>query len=363
MRINRLDGVRAVAILLVMAYHHRSISFIGWGGVDLFFVLSGLLITRILRASAGRETYWSRFYLKRAVRILPPLLLFLAMGLVLSRHVNLLSYAGYALFLGDLLNITPWRSALLMALWSLAVEEHFYMLWPVAVRFFSRRRLLAALALVLLLEPVLRGAATPWIRTYEVIYYLTPFRLDGLAAGSLLALLTEDPAAEAWLRQWSVAGFALTLLAYSGLLELVPQFRLYQNSSVFNSIGYSLMAAICFFFVAWVLLCPSSGAGRVLASRPLVYLGRISYGVYLFEGVVDPATMKLFHIPFDQSNASLLHMLLPLDAAIAIAMAAVSFSFYESPLLRWGNRVAERMQTARGESPGSEQGDAVRSPV
>ncbi|HTF65474.1 MAG TPA: acyltransferase [Edaphobacter sp.] len=184
MRIPRLDGIRAIAILLVFFYHHRLLGGSGRAGVDLFFVLPGLLITRILRASSSKDHYWSRFYLKRSIRILPPLALLFALCLTLDPHMSLWTIAGYSLFLGNVMNITRYANELFLVLWSLAVEEHFYIFWPFAVKFLQRRTLITLVTCVLLIEPILRAAFTPYIQG-ETVYYLTPFRLDSLAAGSL----------------------------------------------------------------------------------------------------------------------------------------------------------------------------------
>lgn len=192
MRLARLDGIRTIAILLVLLTHHRMITQVGWAGVDLFFVLSGFLITRILRSSFTQTTYWSRFYLKRAVRILPPFFILVGFCAIVSHHRSFLSFLGYVLFLGNVMTLTRFDNPLLGVLWSLAVEEHFYLMWPFAIKFIERRQLLLILSGVLLFEPLLRGLATPHLRGWTPIYFLTPFRLDSLAAGALMAILVED---------------------------------------------------------------------------------------------------------------------------------------------------------------------------
>src|ERR1700761_38451 len=104
-RQRQLDGLRGVAILMVMLFHSLLLS-IGWMGVDLFFALSGFLITRILFEARHEPHYWQSFYIKRAGRILPPMVLFLAVVFVTSGHKNIVGMLGYALFLGDYLNTT-----------------------------------------------------------------------------------------------------------------------------------------------------------------------------------------------------------------------------------------------------------------
>lgn len=358
MRLARLDGIRALAILMVILVHHSIIPEFGWAGVDFFFVLSGLLITRILRASTGQTTYWSRFYLKRAVRILPPLLLLLTACVLLTHRVSWIGMAGYALFLGNVVNLTSYGIATLGILWSLAVEEHFYLVWPFAVKHLNRTHLITLLAAVLLLELVLRGLATPHLRSWEPLYELTPFHLDSIAAGALLALLTEQTSAAAWLRQWSGLGVVLLIVTYAGLRTLLPFYR-NADQLPFNIFGYSLIAAIFFCAVGHVLLIPEGWISSMLSARPIVYIGRISYGLYLYETIVLTMLKKAFHLPFGAPNLPALYWLLPVDLLITAAVAGLSFRFVETPILAWGNRLAIRQQIAVGDVTRSEQDEVA----
>jgi len=160
--------------------------------------------------------------------------------------MSLWTIAGYSLFLGNAMNITRSANEFFLVLWSLAVEEHFYIFWPFAVKFLQQRTLITLVTCVLLIEPILRAAFTPYIQG-ETIYYLTPFRLDSLAAGSLLALLTESVFAENWLRRWSITGIFSAVSLYALIRLIMPNFSRDQNSVSFNSIGYSLVTVICFF--------------------------------------------------------------------------------------------------------------------
>ena len=361
MRLSRLDTLRTVAILMVIASHHYLVVELGWAGVDLFFVLSGFLITRILRSSFTRRSYWSRFYLKRAVRILPPLLILFVVAFLLSRHIPLPTFIGYGLFLGNVMNVTKYRNGLFVVLWSLAVEEHFYIFWPFAVRFLSRRNLLLLLAAVLVTEPILRSLATPHVSTFEPIFLLTPFRLDGLAAGAMLALLTEHVAAERWLSRWSFPGLLATAAVFGLLRSLLPTFTRDQNSVSFNGAGYTLIAATCFFIVAWVLLLPKGSINTLLSAPPLVYLGRISYGMYLLHIIVITVLKKRLHIPFGVDGITETQRIFPLELAITIGLAAISFQFYEKPILAWGSRQALRLEAFKGDPSESEQAAVVET--
>ena len=135
----------------------------------------------------------------------------------------------------------------------------------------------------------------------------------------------------------------------------VPNFSRESNSVSFNSIGYSLIAGIAFFFVARVLLVPTGWLSTLLSARPVVYLGRISYGIYLYHKVVFTVLRKAFHIPFDDPDVGALRHLFPVEFAITIILAAISFRSYETPILKWGNRIALRREIAAEDSTASEQ--------
>jgi len=281
-RIARLDGVRALAVVLVFLIHD-DIGRFGWMGVPLFFVLSGFLITGILRRSQADQHFWAPFYLKRATRILPPLVIaFLAAALfskVAWGQVGL-----YELFfsanVAEVLQRN--RTGTLSVLWSLAVEEQFYLFWPFAIRFLERKRLIQILVGVLVAEPILRAAFSPMFATIWPIFFLTPFQLDGLALGSLLALLVEDKAATERVTHWSGWAFGSVGVAFA-LMSTMSVFHRDSNSTLFNSVGYTMVYLLGGCLVAYLLLHPGSLASRLFGSRSLVFLGSISYGFYLFH--------------------------------------------------------------------------------
>lgn len=339
MRLARLDGIRGLAIIMVFAHHVVNFT-PGWVGVDLFFVLSGYLITTILRRDRLDRFFWGPFYLKRAARILPPLLVCLLLAALLThvpwRRVGIY----YVLFAANIAEAhSPLRGDKeLTILWSLAVEEHFYLLWPLAVRFVSRRNLIRILVAVLCLEPVLRGLFTPHIGWWAM-YILTPFRLDGLSAGSLLAVLLEE---ERWAtRIGRIAGPAAAgLLATFALCSLVPSFWFEADSYSFNILGYTLVAATCTFTVAYVLLRAESWLARLLARPWLVFIGLISYGAYLYHVMVVRAVQLLVvWIGFNHMRT-----VSPITAAATVLLAWASYRFYEQPFIRVGHRTVARLQ-------------------
>jgi len=338
-RIDRLDGIRALAIILVFLIH-INIGRFGWQGVSLFFVLSGFLITSILRRSRTNYSFWRPFYIKRATRILPPLLIAFLVAFLFStiawRQVGL-----YELFF--LANFAAWihpqGTGSLTVLWSLAVEEQFYLFWPFAVRYLDRRRLIQLSTGVLIAEPILRAIVSPFCQTSWPIYYLTPFQLDGLAAGSLLAVLVEDATTAETLTKWSGKVFALIAATFLAL-SLTRGFHRDANTVLFNSLGYWLVYLGAAFLIAYVLLRPSTPISRILEWKPAVFLGSISYGFYLFHPVGITLMEKLgVSLKFVHYRT-----LSPLAFVGVAAFSWLSFRYYEKLFIAWGKKVAARLQ-------------------
>ena len=326
-----LDGLRGIAVLLVLLLHHGWLQW-GWVGVDLFFVLSGFLITAILRRTRQDELFWREFWIKRATRILPPLLvLYVAAFLLL--HESLRQIAGYVLLADVFAYAKPVDG--LVPLWSLAVEEHFYMLWPFAVRFLSRRALIRLLVAVLIAEPLLRAAATPLPHSWDFMYFFTPFRLDGLCLGSLLAMVMESAQGRERVGRWSgVACCAFALLALRPLASREPGPGL-----AFNSLIYSVVALGAASLIGYVISHPRSLAARILGWRGLAFTGGISYGLYLYQVPVRSLFLNRYHLTF--------HRTFWLDTPVVFAAAWLSFQFYEKPLILWGKRKASTPQAAQ----------------
>jgi len=339
-----LDGVRGVAIALVLLFHF-SILGIGWVGVDVFFVLSGYLITRILRKQREQDDYWKVFYIKRAKRIAPPLLvLIIASVFLIGANWGTL---GYLFFIGNIVNFTHYNRKILEPLWSLAIEEHYYLLWPIAVRGAGRPRLLTILACAFVAEPLLRLAVTHRIPEHAV-YALTPFHLDGIIAGSALALIAEGGRKLEWLKQHSGKAAAFIALLYLLLKLAMPHVWTRQYDSFgFNGFGYTVIAAGVFCLVAY-LITQDSWLAKLLSFAPLVFLGRISYGLYLYHQVVWwEVARKLY--PNDLYPREEPRLLLPC-LAISLLIAWVSYRFLEMPISRLGGR---RLQPEAAETPGS----------
>ena len=346
-RVSQLDGLRAIAILMVFAHHSTDLFPIGWAGVHLFFVLSGFLITRILWRAREDEFYWAPFYIKRATRIVPPLVpFFITCAFVVSINWKTEGLA-YLFFGANIIqSVHTMPVTELTVLWSLAVEEHFYLLWPFAVRYLQRRSLIVLLAAVMVVEPMARALATRHVSGWSPIYQLTCFQLDGLAAGSLIALLVQDKSCLAWLRRYA-GTCAIVSVAVLAASSINPAFNREQNSVVFNLFGYTLIVLTCAFALAYLFTREHSLVSRALSIRPLIFVGTISYGMYLYTGFIARA-MRWGIAPTAHHRGSIGILKLVLELALTIVVSWFSFHFYETLIIRWGRGKANALSVRGG---------------
>jgi len=337
-----LDGVRGVAILLILGHHLLApigslrfrATFVDslWIGVDLFFVLSGFLITRILLAARDKPRCFRNFYLRRALRIFPLYYAFLAaLGLAAWLSPAAIDHegaitrslpwvAGYATNIFIALR-AEFLTPLLNPLWSLAIEEHFYLLWPLLIFLLPRRALIAA-CIGLIVAPLLLRLAFASSLPSGTLHTLTPFRIDTLAAGSLVAVLMERGPWPAWAAKLLAAILTLTLLLLG--LIWIRGGGLQWNNSIMQPGLYSILAI---FFAALLAAMLQPGlapeAGRLLSHPVLRFFGTYSYSLYLVNvpalilaGLIVDAT------PLAETRIGpMARSLLGLGLAVALAMA------------------------------------------
>ena len=333
-----LDGVRGVAILLVFTYHLFARQLPGaFLGVDIFFVLSGFLITCLLVEEwrgAGRIGL-KNFYARRALRLLPALLLWVSFFAACAPFLDSGTAHGiYYGIAGSLSYVLNWLMAFkfppdspLAISWSLAIEEQFYLIFPPALglalrRGLKTRTIVAALALVVVTVEVHR--ALLWRAGAEVrrVYYATDARADALMVGCMLGVLVACdllPRA-AWLRRLARASAVAAVLSLAYLVQRVSwrSPHLYEGGLTVISVGIaSALGAL--------LLYPSPLALGVLRFPPLVWFGRISYGLYLWH---YPVISILGAGYGSRSRAAKL-----LAAALSILAAALSYHLVERRFL------------------------------
>jgi peptidoglycan/LPS O-acetylase OafA/YrhL len=346
--IAELDGIRALAIWGVFVVHlffvwptnEAGRSFIpmpladvlshGWLGVDLFFVLSGFLITRILLATKhhGRKKYFRLFYKRRVLRILPLVLVVIAALLVAFRG-QYATYFAYCAFLSA--NLVPPHTAIPDAggpFWSLAVEEQFYLVWPWLVLWLSERRLMIAAVSIIIIEVFARIFANA-----ETVQH-TYFRLDGLAMGAFLAI---------WFASWngdrrSARNLALVLVGAAVLVAAVGyplgiRYARFPNTTISQ--------AVCLFGAAMTIAIAYSGhrALSFLRAPFLALTAALSYSLYLVHRPVIDGLLAVFgntawYVRLSPVEATLLRAAVVVPIAYAVAL--LTRRFIEAPFIRLG---------------------------
>jgi peptidoglycan/LPS O-acetylase OafA/YrhL len=335
-RLVQLDGLRFFAFFAVFLHHAFDASLL-WAGVDLFFVLSGYLITGILLKARGDAGYFRKFYFRRFLRLFPAYYLFLLVvfGFFAAEYRN--SWPLFALYLSNFNTAFHWMEVprALNPMWSLAVEEQFYLLWPVLVAILGRRGIAWLSVGLVIAAPLIRlwfslAYADSWPS-----YSLLPSRMDLLAAGALLVIAqTSAPARFAKWSRWGPALSVAALASLVGMAMAFPDFRGLSNSPLFNTVGYDLLLLVMVGVVGYLVEPRRNLLFRVLSYRPLVYLGTISYGLYLWHGLVLIQVESLELGPVVSAVLGLL---------ATISVASISWWLLERPIqgLRDG-RLAER---------------------
>ncbi len=368
-----LDTLRGVAILAVVFYHGFSqcdttglpgivravfaATRLGWLGVNLFFVLSGFLITGILLDSKGTPRYYKSFYVRRALRILPAYLLLLLLLLLLPRIgvvEGRVSWSFVGLSLIYLSNVTNFFGVAMQygPLWSLAVEEQFYLLWPAAVRNLSQRALAFFALAVFLGCPLFRAIAFKYGHPAEVWY--TWMVADGLASGSLLAISSRTLLTDRRSMKWfSVLCITASLLlialgARFGTLSPVPPTTLFGASlrgTLFNVLFTGTLGT--------ALLLGASRWAQIVRRPVLQFFGKISYGLYLIHTLVfevtghfvAPVAMRLARLivrgdALGDAPLTLILIRFLVGAGAATIIAFLSRRYFEEPFLKLKNKWA-----------------------
>ena len=355
-----LDSARGIAILSVLFYHGFFWSngltglegtarlFVwmtrfGWLGVNFFFVLSGFLITGILVESKQRTDYYRRFYIRRALRILPA---FFAVLFVLALTP---SQNGRYLFLSFfyLSNFAP-LFAIPMTypiLWSLAVEEHFYLMWPLVVRRLSLPRLLTWATVVVLVVPGLRAMAFG-PRLPDGFAYYTWFVADGLATGAILALFVRvTGSSRRNLAQLSGGAIAIALLLLGG----GAQWGMLTRQRILGAMLMLTASHLLFSGLIGLSLLAGTSRWRWIVNRPILqFFGNISYGLYLIHWLVFTwydDVVKIYWPDAYPPNGrfGLITLRFICAAGVATALSYLSRRFFEEPFLRLKDRFGARV--------------------
>jgi peptidoglycan/LPS O-acetylase OafA/YrhL len=352
-----IDGLRGLAILFVLFNHATEVFASGdrlqtswfwrcspgaWLGVDLFFVVSGFLITNILLSARSRPRPFRTFLIRRALRIFPLAFLYLAVLIALGffwerfavmRHPSTIAWITTYL-INYRIAFKGWHLAEVSILWSLAVEEQFYAGWPLLALKLPLRFLGRLLVVVVIVTPLIRWEIAPRLGS-AAVYVLTITRWDALAAGALLALAWRSPARPAvllWSRRLLVP--SIVVIAVMLGVPFGPENALHPRW--FDAFGYSLVAG-AFFVWTGVALDPRSRLQVVLSSRVLRYLGKRCYGLYIWHiltGMILRTGLERLGLVWSFELQVLVWV------GFLVAVAAASFRFFEEPFLRLKDRFA-----------------------
>jgi peptidoglycan/LPS O-acetylase OafA/YrhL len=365
-RVAELDGLRGVAILLVLLRHYawgqmetpptgflhalRASLALTWSGVDLFFVLSGFLLTGLLLHNRESPSYYRTFYVRRFCRIVPPYYLMIAV-----------SFAWMAMVQRGMVTRIPFRTALppwtyltftqnlfmarggnagsqwLAVTWSLAVEEQFYLCLPFLVRVLAPARFPYLAAALVLAAPAVRMALFDYADNGGfAAYVLTPARADALLLGALIA----------W--GWRHEGWRKSLAENRGLLSLALAVLL-AGAAVLTPhgwtsttqpmvfLGYTWLAVLYAVLLLLVLTAGRGPLGWVMRWRWLRGLGRVSYVVYLVHLPVSRLVFTAFGEEYPRLGDGRSALLTLLAVLASVAVATLSWWTLERPILRWGH--------------------------
>ncbi len=365
-----LDGVRAIAVVLVFTVHYMPVTTlaVGWTGVQVFFVLSGFLITGILYDNRDEPHRFRNFYIRRTLRIFPLFyfswLLVLIAGLILQAQWHPLQTL-WPVYLGNYVRFIAGSESLdhiftripqvpleIGHFWSLGVEEQFYLLWPLVVFYVrGRRRLIqiciAAVVLVPLLRLLLWATVSPQLLFIELLYRITPTQCDAFLLGGLIALLMRGEEKDRLLAQANKILFiSVGLLAAAYLAN--NNFHLRDLSATtfwMSTYGYTLVDMSA----AGLILCslrPRSFVFRVTASWPFRMIGRYSYGVYVYHVLLRPFLIYYLwqvNLSWSPHRYALYRALWEAGSfLIVLAVSACSYHFLELPFLRLKDRFTVR---------------------
>lgn len=356
-RIVELDGLRGVAVLLVLFHHlvvHSKMTrdaFLdlnifrlaasSWIGVDLFFVLSGFLITGILYNSKNANGYFRVFYSRRVLRIFPLYFGILAFSVIVAP--GLLPGDAQFWYWTYLSNIyiavqDGWpEPPHLNHFWSLAIEEQFYLLWPLAVLTLSRVKLIRLSIACMIVAFGLRVISPMGMSPLDS-YLLLPTRMDALAAGAVVALLIRSDEGRNFIRTWAAPSLYATSILILALL--INKRGLYTLDPLVRTLGYTLFAVASASLIGIVVTAYDSRWLRMgLSMRWLRQLGKYSYGIYVLH---QPIIFILRDAGFDaQLFPQMLGSSLPgvlIFAAVAgcvtLILAILSYHWWELPFLK-----------------------------
>jgi peptidoglycan/LPS O-acetylase OafA/YrhL len=378
LRVDSLDGVRGLAILAGIAFHTlrpseykgflgaiwRGLEETSWSGIDLFFVLSGFLITGILLDSRGRGGYFRNFYARRTLRIFPLYysVLFVALVLVpavvgstrlpdlypqlIKNQIWLWTYLQ-----NYLQSTSPHMLPGFGHFWSLAVEEQFYLVWPLLVYLLNRRNLMRLAIAVCIAEPLLRFTLLHYGYTTWALRQLTFTRIDTLLYGAIGAIALRDRKAfllgHRGIRTLA-AGFILALVAI-----LIGEGHIPYEGTATVIIGYSGLGML-FSLLIFHLATTQGTLSRVFSTRGLRWFGKYSYAIFVFQWPVAQACSAIFDVHPGLSSPTAVSFLFIITTVLSAGIAYASWNMLEARFIKLKRYFEYSYDASRVSKPGSD---------
>lgn len=361
-RIPELDGVRGLAILLVIAFHtfkradvftsseflHQisDLTQIGWAGVDVFFVLSGFLITGILLKTKEKPNYFKNFYVRRILRIFP--LYYLLIGFLLIFLPQLDRGAGeqtqslwpfFLLYQQNWLYISKSRLSLFpMFTWSLAIEEQFYFLWP-ALLYFLKKRALVSMGIGIMLSSILLRLILmlPFLKIANVegfFYYGTITRFEGLILGGLIAVAFYDN--DKWkarLIRWAWPALIISLGLFT-IISITGTPSPTSDNELLTIWGYTLLALISGALIILITNEPNKSIIRLIfGNKVMMFFGKYSYAMYMFHVPILIILMEIIW-KTGRQNGWVWLLYIVISFSLTIMFSLLSWNLLEKHMLK-----------------------------
>jgi peptidoglycan/LPS O-acetylase OafA/YrhL len=383
--IAELDAMRALGLCMVLICHFWprglgeavfQFGQLGWIAMDSFFVMSGFLITGILLDSREKPSYFANYYARRSLRIFPLYYVVLLAWFWISKHTDfgngyrtMVQQWGspmwFTFYLGNIRAAIKgvWPTIFAYApLWSLQLEEQYYLLFPFAVLWMKREHLRRLLIGAVIFSPLFRFATYLWHPGNLLLQYvLLPGHCEGLALGGLIAIRFRS--GEWKLSTRKLAIWTSVLLGFTAVTSYISIRGVADpgHSSPWNrTVGYSISSFGCACLVLLLICLRDSPSTRWMRIAPLQYLGKISYGVYLLHPIAQWMILELikknflhFHNDDPRWFAEVV--------ALSLVLAALSWHFFESPLLQLKSRFSyapKPRPVPAGNQPGETDRDA-----